>query len=86
MPNGFDDNLDPQVTAIIGELAYRDSALLVDEMCRGLESWVVKELVVAESDERRLFLQAYAKVVHDLRRKLKLKYNDLRKDTPRVLH
>lgn len=78
-------NFPSRVDSIIGELAYRDSAILVDELCENLETWVVDELIKADSEERRLFLQAYAHFCRDLRRKLKQKKNQLLKDTPRIL-
>lgn len=58
---------------------YGNALILLDHLCLDQEGWVVTQLISAEDDNRRLYLQAYASVVRNLRSRLKGKANDIKK-------
>lgn len=73
---------EPDVDALLNEIAIRDSAVVFEEALAALDRAAMRHFRQATSEEDRLYIQAFVNVTEGLRRKLSNKKSKLRKDKP----
>lgn len=78
-------DFDPEVDALLQEVALRDSYYVMEKLLKALREWVYKELLKAETSDDRLKVQAYAIVIKKLETHIKSVKRKLKNDKPIVI-